>query len=150
MNRQFEISEVVPHSGLMSLLDEVVEYSEESLTASVDIHPGVMFAESQGVPGWVGIEYMAQTIAAHAGVLQRLNNLEVKVGFLVGTRKFTCSHAYIPFGSKLLISVEKEFQADNGLGVFNCRIQCGDILMEAGLNVFQPDDVDEFLANGGA
>ncbi|GAB1267576.1 3-hydroxylacyl-ACP dehydratase [Aurantivibrio infirmus] len=148
MNRHFEISEVVPHSGLMSLLDDIVDYDEESLTASVDIHPGVMFAEVQGVPSWVGIEYMAQTIAAHAGVLQRLNGLEVKVGFLVGTRKLTCSHSYIPFDSKLLVKVEKEFQADNGLGVFNCSIRCGDIAMDAGLNVFQPEDVNEFLENG--
>lgn len=150
MKLDFHIDDLVPHAGLMSLLDRVIEYEEESLQAEVAIHRDSLFAEDKGVPAWVGIEYMAQTIAAYAGAQRRLNGLNVKVGFLVGSRRYESSHSYFPLGSTLSIEVQREFQADNGLGVFSCVIR-GEgpegeaITATAALNVFQPDDVEEFL-----
>lgn len=152
MKVDFHIDEVVPHAGVMSLLDRVVDFDDDSLQAEVVLGPDSVFAEEKGVPAWVGMEYMAQAIGAYAGVQRRLQGKEVKVGFLVGSRRYESSHAYFPLGSKLLIEVQREFQADNGLGVFNCRIQ-GDgpdglqLEASAALNVFQPENVHEFLAD---
>lgn len=151
MKVDFHIDEVVPHAGLMSLLDRVIDFEGDCLKAEVVVGPYSMFAEEKGVPAWVGIEYMAQAIAAYAGVQRRQKGLEVKVGFLVGSRRYESSHSHFPPGSTLLIEVAREFQADNGLGVFNCVIR-GEgpngeqISATAALNVFQPDDVGEFLA----
>lgn len=152
MKVDFHIDEVVPHAGLMSLLDRVIDFEDDSLRAEVAVGPESLFAEKKGIPAWVGIEYMAQTIAAYAGVQRRLNGLEVMVGFLVGSRRYESSHSYFPLGSILTVEVQREFQADNGLGVFACAIQGEDadgkqITATAALNVFQPDDVEEFLAD---
>lgn len=146
MNRHFAIDEIVPHAGTMSLLDDLVDYDEESLTARVRITAGTLFAEEKGVPGWVGLEYMAQAIGAFAGLKRKLEGNEPQVGFLVGSRRYTCSHAWFPPGSVLTVRIEYEFQADNGLNVCNCSIHSEDgITADAALNVFQPDDVDAFL-----
>lgn len=147
---EFAIAEVVPHEGLMSLLDTVLEYDEESLSASVEIRNNTLFVEADGVPAWVGIEYMAQAIAAYSGVQRCLAGRAVKVGFLVGTRRFNSSHSHYPLGSKLRINVIREFQADNGLGSFACTINGtladGSLLTaDASLNVFLPENVEEFL-----
>jgi len=146
--RQFAVEQVVPHAGTMSLLDNIIGYDDESLTAQVVITSDTLFLQEQGVPGWVGIEYMAQTIAAYAGVQRQLQGQQAQVGFLVGTRRYNCSHPYFPVGSVLNITIDVEFQADNGLSVCNCTI-IGDngIAADACLNVFQPDDVELFLQN---
>lgn len=153
MDIDFHIDEVVPHAGTMSLLDRVSDYGEDWLIAQVAIGPDTLFADQRGVPAWAGIEYMAQAIAAFAGVQRRQQGLEAAVGFLVGTRKYNSSHSYFPPGSSLNIEVEREFQADNGLGVFACCIrgltaEGEEIVADAALNVFQPDDVQAFLEQG--
>lgn len=154
MDIDFHIDDVVPHSGVMSLLDRVADYTEDWLLAEVAIGPHTLFADEAGVPAWVGIEYMAQAIAAFAGIQRRQQGLEAAVGFLVGTRKYSSSHSYFPAGTTLKVEVEREFQADNGLGVFACSIkgltaEGEDIDVAAALNVFQPEDVQAFLAQGG-
>ena len=129
----------------MSLLDEVIEHGEQSLCAQVAITEESLFAEARGVPTWVGIEYMAQAIAAYSGVLARSAGLPVSVGFLVGTRKYTTNQGYFPLGSTLKISVHEELRGDNGLGVFRCDISGSGVVASASLSVFQPKNLDDFL-----
>lgn len=145
MNSAFDIREVVPHSGIMSLLDEVVGYDDQSLCAQVTINEDSLFVEAQGVPAWVGIEYMAQTIAAYSGVIARNAGQPVSVGFLVGTRKYTSNQAFFPLGQTLKVLVHEELRGDNGLGVFRCKITSEDLEAVASLSVFQPNNLDEFL-----
>jgi predicted hotdog family 3-hydroxylacyl-ACP dehydratase len=154
MTVDFHVEDVVPHSGVMSLLDRVVDAGEDWLEAEVRIGRDTLFADERGVPAWAGIEYMAQAIAAFAGMQRRRRGLEAAVGFLVGTRRYDSSQSYFPHGSRLTIRVEREFQADNGLGVFACEIrgeslQNHEITASAALNVFQPDNVHEFLEQAG-
>lgn len=147
MNKPQDIAEFIPHSGTMSLLDELVSYDHDSLVASVHLTEHSVFAEPQGVPAWVGIEYMAQAIAAYAGALAKEVGDPVSIGFLIGTRKYSSNQAYFPLGTTLRITVCKELQADNGLAAFSCNITAEGIEATASLNVFQPNDVDEFLKN---
>ena len=143
----YDIADIVPHSGVMSLLDTLVNYAPDSLTASVCITEHSLFAEPRGVPAWVGIEYMAQAVAAYAGALAKDNSEPVSIGFLLGSRKYLCNQAYFPYGTTLEVKVHKEIQGDNGLGVFRCEITAQDIQATANLNVFQPNDVIEYLNN---
>ena len=129
----------------MSLLDEVVEHDDQSLCAQVSITENSLFAEARGVPAWVGIEYMAQTIAAYSGVIARSAGQPVSVGFLVGTRKYTCNQAFFPLGQTLRVSAYEELRGDNGLGVFHCKITSDSVAASASLSVFQPSNLDEFL-----
>lgn len=145
----YKIDELVPHSGTMSLLDKVVEYGEDWLTAEVTVSPNTLFLTDDAVPAWVGVEYMAQTIAAFAGILTKTHQQDVKLGFLLGTRKYTTSVSSFPIGTRLLICVEKELQSDDGLGVFNCSITADNIAVNARLNVFQPKDAELFFVEEG-
>lgn len=158
MNQQqihYGIAELVPHSGTMSLLDEVLAYDDDSLTARVSLSSHSLFAEPEGVPAWIGVEYMAQAVAAYAGIIAKAKGEAITIGFLVGTRKYQCDRAYFPLGCDLIIHVDKELQGENGLGVFNCRINIDNSATNraertepsasASLNVFQPHNVDDFL-----
>ena len=151
--KSFSIAEVVPHSGTMSLLDEVIAYDSQSLSAAVVLSKESLFANSSGVPGWVGLEYMAQAIGAYSGTMARNAGKDVSVGFLVGTRKYICNRSFFPLGTTLKISIHEELQGDNGLGVFQCKITVinsdiasnMNIEASANLSVFQPENLDDFL-----
>lgn len=143
-----QISELVPHSGAMSLLDTVVSADADNLCAEVRIHAGSVFydAAEGGVGSWVGIEYMAQAIAAHAGYLARQAGEPVKIGFLLGARRYEAQAALFGEGSVLQVHVHQALQSDNGLGAFECRIEAaGMVLAQATVTVFQPENATQFL-----
>jgi len=142
-----DIHSLVPHSGAMSLLGRFLDADEESLRAEVRITPDTMFCVDGVVGAWVGVEYMAQAVAAHAGWCARQRGEPVRVGFLLGSRKYACSVAAFPVGSTLIIEVRRALQGENGLGAFDCRIEDGDgdELATATITVFQPHNVEEFL-----
>lgn len=145
MASEYSVAELVPHSGRMSLLTSIVDYGEDWLSAEVEISSKSMFADEYGVPAWVGVEYLAQAIAAYAGLQERLNGGAPKLGFLLGTRKYACSKEYFALGSKLRIKVEKNIFAENGLSAFDCELVSDDCEASARLNVFQPENAEEFL-----
>jgi len=65
---------------------------------------------------------MAQAVAALAGVRARTQGEPVKIGFLVGTRRYVSRWPRFLLGSRLRIHVRQDFEAGNGLSVFACRI----------------------------
>ena len=147
----YDITEVVPHSKTMCLLDTLISYDESSTVAQVHITNGSCFATDKGVPSWIGIEYMAQTIAAYGGATNLDKGQDVNIGFLVGTRKYNCHQPYFALNEMLTIEVVKELEGDNGLNTFSCKIivkdadGTEDIKATANINVYQPQDVEAFL-----
>ena len=141
-----DIRRFLPHSGAMALLDRLLDMGPEDLLAEVTIRPDSMFCDDHGVPGWVGIEYMAQAIAAYAGYTAQLRGEAVKIGFLLGTRRYEASCPCFAVGSLLTIHVHRILQADNGIGSFECQIHAGsEQLASATITVFQPADAAIFL-----
>jgi len=146
-----DIRELVPHSGQMVLLDRAVYADTDRLCAEVRIHAGSVLAGETGVGSWVGIEYMAQAVAAHAGWSALQRGEEVKVGFLLGSRKYEASVPEFALGSMLRVHVQRVLQGDNGLGAFECRIDVVDgpaNAANATVTVFQPHNVNQFLKDG--
>jgi predicted hotdog family 3-hydroxylacyl-ACP dehydratase len=141
-----DIRALVPHEGRMALLDRVIAADEASLCAEVAIRSDSMFCGADGVGGWVGIEYMAQAIAAQAGYKAHLRGEPIKIGFLLGSRRYECKRSAFAVGSVLRVYVECLMLADNGLGSFQCRIEDAEgIAATAVVNVFQPNSVNEIL-----
>ncbi|KQV85168.1 3-hydroxylacyl-ACP dehydratase [Massilia sp. Root351] len=147
------IGSLVPHAGAMLLLDRVLDVTAETLRAEVRIHPGSMFCTDGGVGSWVGVEYMAQAVAAHAGWLAQQKGQAVKPGFLLGSRRYSTTQPQFACGDVLHVYVQQVLRGENGLAAFECRIvraggDCGAEpapLASGTLTVFQPDDVNEFL-----
>ena len=141
-----EIRALIPHSGAMVLLDRVIAVDEESLCAEVRIRPDSLFCAASGVGAWVGLEYMAQTIAAFAGYTAYLRGEPAKPGFLLGARRYECTVPMFNLGSLLRIHVRRVLQSENGLGSFHCRIEDDEQeIATATLTVFQPADAVNFV-----
>jgi predicted hotdog family 3-hydroxylacyl-ACP dehydratase len=143
-----DIRSLVPHEGAMVLLDRVLTADAENVCAEVAIHTGSLFCDGGGVGSWVGIEYMAQAIAAHAGFTALQRGEPVRVGFLLGARRYQCSVPAFAVGSMLHVHTHRALQGENGLGAFECRIDdaaSGATIATATVTVFQPDNVNDFL-----
>ena len=140
------ISELVPHQGSMCLLDRLVAAEGERLSAEVVVPAQGLFSRDDGVGAWVGIEYMAQAVAAWAGWQARTLGQPPRIGLLLGTRRYRCSVPRFAVGLRLRVDIEREYQADNGLGQFECRIHANGVeLASAQLTVFGPEDPTAFL-----
>jgi len=133
-----DVTELIPHTGDMVLLDRIVDYDDQGLTAELVVRgDGLLGGDERTVPAWVGIEYMAQTVAAYVGMKAKQANEPIRMGFLLGTRRYNSNVAAFKVGATLTIRVEKIMQ-DDGLGVFDCRIQGEGVEVTANLNVYQP------------
>lgn len=143
---QYDILELVPHAPPMSLLDRLTLCDADNVVAEVSITDDTLFLENDVVGSWVGIEYMAQAIAAWAGYHAREAGNPVKIGFLLGSRRYTAHTPDFKKGSVLSIRAHRELQDANGLSAFACSIHCNDVLaVEATITVFQPENAAEFL-----
>jgi len=98
------------------------------------------------VPAWIGIEYMAQAIAAWAGCRALARGEPARIGLLLGTRRYHGSVGHFAIGAQLRIEARRELFGDNGMGMFSCRILEGESeLARAQVSVFEPPDPTAFL-----
>lgn len=140
------LDEVLPHAGAMRLLDRLLAADDDHAVATTTVRRDNLFADEGGVPAWVGIEFMAQTIAAWAGVRAWRDGGGPALGFLLGSRRYACDVPRFPLGSVLTMTARPELIGDNGLGMFACTLALdGREVARANVSVFQPADPAAFL-----
>lgn len=152
-----DIADFIPHRAPMILLDKIIGYRRDNLETEVTITAKSPYFDDkhQAVPNYVGIEYMAQSIAALAGVEAKLRNDKIRVGFLLGSRKLTLYAKQYELGRTYRTQVSRLYQEESGLAVFDCQIyllpEAGtelekSLVAQANVNVFQPQDTQAYLA----
>ena len=143
------VETLVPHGGPMVLLDEFVSAGEGEVTTAVRVSEDSLFYDPRqgAVPAWVGVEYMAQTISLYAGLQAKQAREPIRIGLLLGTRRYDVTVGHFRLGDRLLIHAREEWR-DDAIAVFACRIETDRCLAEASLNVYQPRDPEAFLQSG--
>ena len=148
MNK-YQIVDVLPHREPMILIDSLDSYDNDSCICKVEItKESPFYDENQAaVPSYIGIEYMAQAIAAYSGANALDNNEKVTIGFLLGSRKYKTFKSYFTLNALLTINIKQLYQEESGLSVFECEIldQTSELLAQANINVYQPSDADAFI-----
>ncbi|WP_415763862.1 hotdog family protein [Pseudomonas sp. CP4] len=140
------LAELLPHAGDMILIDAIERFDDEQIFTRLTVKPDGLFNLPDGsLPAWVGVELMAQSVAAFAGCHARQKGNQVELGFLLGTRKFECNVEAFAAGSELTIHGLRSLEDDNGMGVFECHIHGNGILASARLNVFRPPEANQYL-----
>ncbi len=139
------VATLVPHAAPMLLIDRILNANDDSMTAEVTIQPDSMFCDANdGVPGYVGIEYIAQTVSAYSGwraqkASASASDAKPKIGYLLGTRKMTLAVDAFKPGDRLEITVKNVFE-DGEMGVFDGTVRCHQqVIVSARVNVYQPD-----------
>lgn len=142
------IEQYVPHRGSMLLIERLLDAGAEHAVAQVKVPRDGMFNQLRGVPSWVALEYMAQTVAAWAGWSAQTRGEPIKLGFLLGSRKFETSQSFMHPGSVLRVCVQCELFGSNGLGMFDCRVlEQENVIAQAKISVFEPADGQAYLSD---
>ncbi|MBY6064350.1 hotdog family protein [Pseudidiomarina sediminum] len=142
------LAELIKHQPPMRLIDQFLKGDQEGATCAATISKDNLFYrdELKGLPAHVGIELMAQTIAAAAGYRHRDAGQDIKIGFLLGSRNYRCQVSHFALGETYVINVHEIHAESSGLSVFECEIQHTDtVIAKAKLNVYQPPDEAAFI-----
>ncbi|GIX34847.1 MAG: 3-hydroxylacyl-ACP dehydratase [Lysobacteraceae bacterium] len=140
------VSVVVPHRPPMLFLRRIVRAQGDSLEADLVVDALGPFGDGFSVPAWVGIEYMAQAVAAWAGLRSHQTGGSPRPGFLLGTRRYECERDRWQHGTELVVQVHCELLGENGMGAFRCSlIEDRRSVASARLAVFEPPDLATYL-----
>lgn len=140
------IAELIPHRGRMQLIDRVLEQQGEAIVTELVVCDDPLFCCEGEVGAWVGLEYMAQSVAALIGLNARARGEPVRIGLLLGSRRYAAHVPAFRAGQTLRVEASQVLIADNGLAAFEARVFDQEkIVAEAVLTAFQPEDVQAFL-----
>ena len=139
-------ADVLPHRGSMLLLDVIRDYGDDWLVAEVRVRKDSGFATPAGVPGWVGIEYMAQAVSAWSGIGQVQNGGKPSPGLLLGSRRYDVKRPVFAIGSHLRVRAQLVWRDADDLAAFECGIEEDGVpVAHAQLKVYRPRDLDAVL-----
>jgi predicted hotdog family 3-hydroxylacyl-ACP dehydratase len=129
-----EIRTLVPHSGLMCLLDSVTEWDDRSITCISNTHrdPANPLRRDGRLSALQAFEYAAQTAAVHGGLRARSAGMTAPPGYLAALRDARMHVMRLDdIASPLQICAHRLFgEAANT--VYECRVSAGDVLLADG------------------
>lgn len=142
------IGELLPHRGRAVLLSRVLAHDATSTTCAVEAGAGALYRDAEGfVPSYVGLEYMAQAVAAHGGLLDREAGRDARPGFFLGSRRL--SFAATRFAADQALEVTARHLRGNGrMLAFDCSVRPaggGDAMVSGILTVYLLDSFDALV-----
>jgi len=134
-------AEFVMHRDSMLLLDVLVETGDDGTICEWCVGEDDAFVvDGKGVPAYVGVEFMAQCVAVHAGARARIQGFGPPLGFLLGSRHFTATVGYFEVGKVYRAVCVELMRDDSGMGSYDCRITDGErVLASARLAVLEKE-----------
>ncbi|MET3821024.1 putative hotdog family 3-hydroxylacyl-ACP dehydratase [Burkholderia sp. PvR073] len=142
-----DVRDVLPHRGTMLLLDAIERCSETGIEVSALARRDAWYVDGNGaMPAWIGIELMAQAIAAHVGLLAAHAGGRAKPGVLLGANRYLAHRTAFGADTTLRIVARELLRGDEGHGAYECAIHAdGQCCAEAVVKVYQPNDFQSFI-----
>ena len=145
-----EGGELVPQSGAMLALGDVLATDEKRTVCAVRAEGLPFFrAEDGSLPGWAGLEPMAQCIAAHGGLYAPpLPDGGTRVGFLLGCRRLQVRAARLDASTAYAVAADRIWGATTGLVSFDCElfeVSSGRRLLAGRINAYLPEDLSAVM-----
>ena len=138
------VSELLPQAGAMVLLDRVVEHASRHTICQALVDRLSLFRDRAGrVPAFVGIELMAQTMAAHRALALATSASRAtgSAGLFLGSRRVLLHTPAFRPGQVLDIRAE-HVHGDSRLVAFQCWVHdavSNACLVEGQLNALSVD-----------
>jgi len=143
------VEELIQQRGEMLLLDRLLERGPEHVVVAARVlpreHP--LMDPEQGMPTWVGIELMAQTVAVFAGLDHLDRGLPPRIGLLLGTRAFVAEMPFVPQGTALFVRADLSWRDEGGLGVFACELKDSEdrVVAQSLVKGYVPENIQDHL-----
>jgi predicted hotdog family 3-hydroxylacyl-ACP dehydratase len=129
-----EIRTLIPHSGLMCLLDQVIQWDDRSITCVANTHrdPANPLRRDGHLSALHAFEYGAQAAAVHGGLHARSLGTTAPPGYLAALRDARLHVAHLDdIRSPLHIRANRLF--GNGANtIYECRVSADNVLLADG------------------
>jgi predicted hotdog family 3-hydroxylacyl-ACP dehydratase len=140
-----ELMTLLPHQGKMFLLSRLRNYDLDKrvLTGEYDITGDCLFYDTVlgGVPSWVGIELIAQSISALSGLKGRRKGEKPRLGFILSVSDMRAEIPVLRAGTTAVITIQEEYKMD-AIYTFHGAVSAeGKKAVEAKLTVMEVDDI---------
>lgn len=129
-----EIRTLIPHAGLMCLLNSVIKWDDRSIVCTSDTHrdPDNPLRRDGRLSALHAFEYGAQAAAVHGGLRARSAGETAPPGYLAALRD---AHFHVVRLDDILLPLQVyacRLFGDNVNTVYECRISAGDVLLADG------------------
>jgi predicted hotdog family 3-hydroxylacyl-ACP dehydratase len=109
---------LIPHAGAMFLLDEVFEWDEDGIVCTATTHrnPRHPLMRNEVLPAIVAVEYAAQAMALHYGLMVEAEGERPQPGWLVAIKELSLHGERLDeIGSPMLIKARRLLAFGGGL-----------------------------------
>ena len=135
-----EIRTLIPHTGLMCLLDGVIEWDDRSIVCTSDTHrdPVNPLRRDGRLSALHAFEYGAQAAAVHGGLRARSAGEMAPPGYLAALRD---AHLHVVRLDDIPLPLQVyacRLFGDSVNTVYECRISAGDVLLANGRITIMP------------
>ncbi|GHB16157.1 ApeP family dehydratase [Salinicola rhizosphaerae] len=137
------IEPLIPHARGMCLLTRLLAATDDTATTEALTRRDDLFATVDGIPAWVGIEWLAQSVAAWSGYRAEAQGESPATGLLLGSRRYRSRLPTFPFDRRVRVEIHVDFVADNGVTQVNGSLHWADDadalpLAEGSLTLYRP------------
>lgn len=130
-----QLCELIPHAGNMCLLDKVIDWDDQHIVCQTDSHRLIdnPLRCDTGLSAINGIEYGAQAMAIHAGLLakQANDNIE-KNGLLVSARNVQMTLEWLDTITESLIIKSYKIVSDKSHSIYEFTLTANDHMLVSG------------------
>ena len=97
----------IPHKNKMLLIDgiENIDFENKTIITLATIKEENIFYETDGIPSYIFIEYVAQSCAAYNSHIQ--NGKTKKIGFILNIKSANCYKEKVKAGEKIYIKAKR-------------------------------------------
>ncbi|MEC9281935.1 MAG: hypothetical protein VX642_04440 [Bdellovibrionota bacterium] len=135
------VKEYIPHEDPMVVIDRIVDMGSDFVECEVEIREDSFLCENGKVPSYLGMEFIAQSIAAFSGKMGKdLGESKPGIGFLIGIRRYRSSRESFNVGEVLKVRAEMVF-IEESLGNFKASISVsGEDVVSTSISTFKPSE----------
>jgi predicted hotdog family 3-hydroxylacyl-ACP dehydratase len=129
-----EIRTLIPHSGLMCLLDSVTQWDDRSIVCVTNTHRDAANPLRRGgrLSAVHAFEYGAQAAAVHGGLRARSAGATAPPGYLAAVRNARLHATRLDDIDSALEVFASRLFGDSANTVYECRVSAGDVLVAEG------------------
>jgi predicted hotdog family 3-hydroxylacyl-ACP dehydratase len=129
-----QLCALIPHAGAMCLLDRVERWDETEILCSTGSHrrPDNPLREGDRLASIHALEYGAQAMAVHGGLLARQQQTRIHGGFLVALRDVRLYRDRLDDLPDTLRVEASQLLAADANQIYRVRISCDDNLVADG------------------
>jgi predicted hotdog family 3-hydroxylacyl-ACP dehydratase len=129
-----EIRTLIPHAGVMCLLDRVQKWDDESIVCKSETHrdPANPLRREGRLSALHAFEYGAQAAAVHGGLRARSAGAVAPLCYLAALRD---AHLHVTRLDNIALPLEVRAQrlfGEAGNTVYECNVSAGDVLLANG------------------